>query len=170
MIKIDEYVWGTETIVWGFDPSHKYTFKLLRPHKGRTGCLSLQYHNHKSESWLVTRGVAWCVVIQDWKVTTKVLWPGQVLNLEAGVIHRLMALTEDCEVAEASTLDAHAADKTITKDVIRLHCVHGRECIRPKSEFEQELVDAAVAMTERAIAANEKGEWPQEESYQLLCI
>jgi mannose-6-phosphate isomerase-like protein (cupin superfamily) len=163
----DSYVWGSETILWGSSLDHKYTYKLLLPNVGKSGCLSLQSHKYKSETWLVTKGLVWAVVISDWKVTSMVLKEGDFLNLEAGTIHRLMGITEGCTVAEASTPDRHAADKSIKKDVIRWHCVFGRECVTPTTEFDKELIEVAVSMTDRAIFQIDKGQLPTPENYQL---
>lgn len=160
--KKDTWVWGTETIVWGYSPEHKYTFKILEPKVGRPGCLSLQYHNQKSESWLQLRGQSWILVCIGNNVCTKILKPGDVQNLPTGVIHRLMAVTPDCQVAEPSTPDAHAADKSAVKDVIRLACVHGRECSEPRNLQEAELIKEAIRISEEAIAAIEAGRIPAE--------
>lgn len=166
--QIDKYVWGEEVILWGYDVSHKYTYKLLKPKVGKEGCLSLQSHKNKSETWLVTKGKVWALYIKDWKVKSQILSEGEVLNLEAGTIHRLMGLTEGCTVAEASTPDLHAADKTLQKDVIRWHCVFGRDCQSSTSEYDRELIEVAVSFTERAIQAIRNGQEPLPEEYQLL--
>lgn len=166
---VDSYVWGEEEILYGFDPSHEYTYKLLKPKKGRQGCLSLQYHRKKSETWLVARGIAWGITIIDDKVETHVLHPGDHLNLEAGTIHRLMAVTDDCIVAESSTPDAYAADKNVEKDVIRLHCVHGRDCVLPDEVFKSKLVLSAIHATEAAIADIEAGKIPESCSCSGVC-
>lgn len=164
--QVDAYVWGSERILWGNSLSHKYTYKLLMPKVGRDGCLSLQSHKDKSETWLVVKGKVWSLTIKDWKIQTKILNEGDSLSIEAGTIHRLMGLTEGCIVAEASTPDRHAADKSITKDVTRWHCVFGRECSMPPSgEYEKELILAAIKLTEEAIA---QAPAPKEDSYQVL--
>lgn len=157
----DKYVWGEEDILFGYQPNHPYTFKLLKPKKGRVGCLSLQYHNQKSETWVVVTGIAWGVTIDDHHIKSYVLRPGEHLTLEAGTIHRLMAITDDTVVAEASTPDAYAADKEVTKDVVRLHCVHGRECQLPNDVFQCKQVLVAIHLTETAISLIEKNEVPE---------
>ena len=64
-IQTDSWVWGNERIIWGYDSSHQYTFKILEPKRGHSGCMSLQYHHVKSETWLVLRGQLWTLFIVD---------------------------------------------------------------------------------------------------------
>lgn len=160
--KIDEWVWGRERIIWGYANDHLYTLKLLEPKRGRMGCLSLQYHHKKSESWVVYRGVAWALMVFGGKVCTRIMRAGDVQNLPAGVIHRIMGVTEDLQVIEPSTPDQHAADKAVAKDVVRLHCVHGREVVLPRNDSEARIVAECVGLTEEAIRLVEKGEVPPE--------
>lgn len=161
---LDSYVWGEEEILYGYKPEHQHTYKLLKPKKGRQGCLSLQYHLHKSETWVVAKGIAWGLTIEGDQIQTHILHPGDHLNLPAGTIHRLMAVTDDCVVAEASTPDRYAADKSVQKDVVRLHCVHGRDCVLPDEIFKSKLVLSAIHATEAAIADVENGKVPEEVS------
>lgn len=167
-LQIDSWNWGNEIIIWGFDPSHKYTFKILEPKRGREGCLSLQYHHVKSESWLLLRGTAWALVAFDDKVCTRILRPGDIQNLGAGTIHRLMGVSDDVRVAEPSTPDAHAADKTAVKDVVRLHCVFGRPVTAARDEKERRLIERCIKVTEDAISQIEKGKVPEELNRELL--
>ncbi len=164
----DEWVWGKETLLWGYESEHAYTLKLLKPKKGRDGCLSLQYHHQKSESWYVLHGRAWALIIQDGEVITRIMQTGDFQNLPTGTIHRLMGLSDDVVVLESSTPDAHAADKTAKKDVVRLHCVHGRECESFDDPEKQALVHKAIEVTETAISAINSGGCPAESSVNLL--
>jgi hypothetical protein len=167
-LPVDKWVWGNERLIWGYAPEHAYTFKVLEPKKGREGCLSLQYHDQKSESWLVLRGVAWALVIVDGKVCTRVMRERDIQNLEPPMIHRLMGLSDDVQVLEPSTPDRHAADKTAPKDVIRLHCVLGREVAAPKDPEEARLIKLAVEYTEEAIRCCEEGKLPPEHNAEYL--
>lgn len=168
LIREDEWVWGREKIVWGFDPAHQYTFKILEPKVGRAGCLSLQYHHHKSESWLVLRGAAWILLIADGRVCTRVMRAGDIQNLPAGVIHRITSITADAQIAEPSTPDAHAADKSKPKDVVRLHCYHGRPVVPPRNEQEGALVREANQLTEAAMEEIAAGRTPPEHNIAWL--
>ena len=159
---IDTWAWGTETIIWGFDPSHQYTFKILAPKKGKQGMLSLQYHHVKSESWFQLRGQSWALLVIDGKVCTRILKPGDIQNIPTGTIHRLMALTDDCQVIEPSTPDKHAADKSVPKDVVRLDCVLGRPISQPRNEEEAKIVSECVRVSNEAYQAVEKGFAPHE--------
>ena len=158
----DTWVWGTETLIWGFSPEHKYTLKLLEPKVGRDGCLSLQHHHEKSETWFVLEGEVWALVIQNDYVITRVMKKGDFQNLPAGTVHRLMGITDDAKVLESSTPDKHAADKSVAKDVVRLHCVHGRECEPYMFPEKQPLIDEAIEISEKAIGQLEGGEKPEE--------
>ena len=160
VLPTDSWIWGNELIVWGFKPEHEYTCKILEPKAGRHGCLSLQYHDKKSESWVVLRGVVWALIIADKKLSTRIMRAGDIQNLPAGTIHRLMGLSNDAQVVEASTPDRHAADKTAIKDVRRLHCVFGRPLDAARSNEEKILVDRAIKATEDAITAFESGTLP----------
>lgn len=166
--KVDEWVWGREQIIWGFAPTHRYTLKILEPKKGRIGCLSLQYHQDKSESWIVFQGTAWVLVVVEGKVCTRLMRPGDVQNVGAQSLHRLAAVTDDLKVIEPSTPDVHAADKSLPKDVVRLHCVHGRQCALPRDEVEADLIRESISVTEEALAAIERGEVPGERNLELL--
>jgi hypothetical protein len=160
--QIDQWVWGKETIIWGDKPDHKYTFKLLEPKVGRQGMLSLQSHHSKSESWFQLKGQSWALVITDEKVCTRILKPGDIQNLPTGTIHRLMGLTTDCQVLEPSTPDAHAADKSVAKDIIRYHCVLGRETITVEDQKLNSLIQQAISVSEKAILDIENGKMPEE--------
>jgi len=161
-MKIDEWIWGSEKILRGDQPEHEFTLKVLEPKKGRVGCLSLQHHNKKSEAWIVIRGLAWALVVVEDKVCTAVMKPGDYCAMDAHTIHRLMAVTDDLQIIEPSTPDEHARDKSVVKDVIRLHCVHGREVSKPKSLEEESIVKTCIDYSEEAIAAIEAGKMPPE--------
>ena len=165
---VDVWPWGREQIIWGDEASHRYTLKILEPKKGRAGCLSLQKHDEKSETWVCYRGVAWTLVVVDGVVCTRIMRPGDIQTLDCGVIHRLMGVSDDVQVIEPSTPDAHAADKTAHKDVIRLHCMMGRECAEPRDEKEAEIVKRCIELSEEACECIERGETPQEHNAELL--
>lgn len=147
----DSWVWGREQILWGYSLDHRYTLKVLEPFPGRQGCLSLQYHNEKSESWVVLHGVAWALLITDDTVATRILKPGDVQHLPAGTVHRITAIDKGTQILEASTPDRHAADKHIPKDVVRLHCFHGRPVTAPRTPRERALVEESLVITEEAL-------------------
>ena len=166
--KTDTWVWGNEILLWGFAPDHQYTCKVLEPKVGRPGMLSLQYHHQKSETWIQLRGISWALVIIDDTVCTRIMHPGDIQNLKTGTIHRLMGLTDDCRVLEPSTPDRHAADKSVEKDVVRLHCVQGRAVTMPNDERQKKMVADAITVSEQAIEAVQKNTLPVELNKELL--
>jgi hypothetical protein len=168
-LHVDSWIWGDEKIVWGYHPSHAYTLKVLEPKKGRAGCMSLQYHDHKSETWVAIRGLIWILIAVDGLVATKIMAPGDIQNISPGMIHRLTGITADAQILEPSTPDRHAADKSVTKDVVRLHCVHGRAVVPARTPGEAMLVEQAIRYTEEAVEAIERGELPPLHNPDHLC-
>lgn len=150
-MKVDKYVWGEEIILWGDLPEHDFTIKILKPKPGRQGCLSLQYHNKKSETWQVISGTGYALYVKDGVVRRDFIGPGKFINLPAKTIHRLVGVSENFSVLEYSTLDEHAKDSTKKKDVIRLHCVHGREVEKPKSKQQAQLIQRFIELTEEIL-------------------
>lgn len=130
--------------------------------------MSLQYHNEKSESWLVIRGSVWVLLILNNTVCTANLHPNEGINLPTGIVHRLMGLTDDAQVLEPSTPDRHAADKSTPKDVVRLHCVHGREVAQGRNAKEKENIDLATRYTEEAIKFVTEGKMPPEYNKSMI--
>jgi hypothetical protein len=167
-LKVDQWVWGTERILWGFEPRHQYTFKALEPKLGIDGCMSLQYHHEKSETWLVLRGALWTLFIADGQISTRIMRPRDGQHILTGVIHRLAGMTPDAQVLEPSTPDRHAADKSVQKDVVRLHCFHGRPVVAGRDAVEQRLIDESVEITRRAMDAIAAGRTPEEIRPELM--
>lgn len=154
--------------MWGFDPGHRYTFKALEPKVGAAGCMSLQYHHEKSETWLMLRGEIWVLFIVDGAISTRIMRARDGQHITPGIIHRMAGITADAQVLEPSTPDAHAADKTAKKDVVRLHCMHGRECVPGRSEAEQKLVADSVTIADAAMVAIAAGRTPEEINPALM--
>jgi mannose-6-phosphate isomerase-like protein (cupin superfamily) len=167
-IQIDQWPWGREKILWGYDLSHHYTYKVLEPKKGRAGCLSLQYHHQKSESWAIFRGVAWGMVVVQGTICTRIMRPGDLQNLPTGVMHTLTGITDDLMVLEASTPDRHAADKSVPKDVVRLHCFYGRPCVAPRDKAEAEVLARCLEIAEEALQKIDAGQLPPEYNLEFL--
>lgn len=166
-IHIDTYPWGTEEIIWGHNPNQEYTLKLLKPKVGKAGCLSLQYHEKKCETWVGLKGIGWGLVIHPSNtVRTFLIYPEKTITHLPYTVHRLMGLTHDFTLAEASTPDAYAADKTIQKDVIRLHCVHGRPCSLPDVKLQKAIIKA-IALTNEAIDCLNNGLLPPEKIIKI---
>lgn len=162
MIKLDSYIWGTEEILCGNHVTDPYTLKRIRPKKGRDGVLSLQYHRFKTESWVIEEGVAWFLLIDmvSSSIKTGSLHPMQHLHIPALTIHRLGAVSPYTSILETSTPDIHAADKSQPKDVVRLHCVHGRVCEGLPSTVSEKVINKAIELTELAIGKMDRGVAP----------
>lgn len=99
--------WGA---FWSLDrgAAHQVKRILVNP-KGR---LSLQFHNHRAERWVVTQGTA-TVTVDD--AVMKIM-PGGVVIIPKGAIHRLENLTESpVEIIEVQMGDYLGED-----DIVRL--------------------------------------------------
>ena len=107
--------WGHEEIFALVDG--KFCGKAIHVHAGHA--LSLQYHEHKEETIAVQSGMARIEVGEhEDRLETIDLQPGDAVHLEAGVRHRITALT-DIVMLEAST--------TELDDVVRLEDRYGRQ-------------------------------------------
>ncbi len=99
--------WGA---FWSLDrgAAHQVKRILVNP-KGR---LSLQFHHHRAERWVVTQGTA-TVTVDD--AVMKIM-PGGVVIIPKGAIHRLENLTESpVEIIEVQMGDYLGED-----DIVRL--------------------------------------------------
>ena len=109
--------WGSETIF--ADGSHGYVGKVIHVRQGHA--LSRQFHVAKTETMHVIAGVG---VLEHGSVGDLDETPvaaGDTVHLPAGVVHRMIALT-DLTFVEASTAAPGWRD-----DVVRLHDAYGRE-------------------------------------------
>lgn len=110
-----EKPWGHE-LIWAL--SDAYCGKILFIKAG--SALSLQFHNHKDESWLVQSGRARLELGEAGQrvLHEEVIGPGAAFRYPPGTVHRVTAL-EDTTILEVSTphLD----------DVVRLEDLYGRE-------------------------------------------
>lgn len=91
--KIVDKPWGSEE--W-LVVCEKYAFKVLNINKGHR--CSLQYHEKKEESWLLSKGRL-LVRFGDEEFE---MAPGDVVHVPPGTVHRLLAL-EDAKIVEVST-------------------------------------------------------------------
>jgi mannose-6-phosphate isomerase-like protein (cupin superfamily) len=106
--------WGYE-LIWAL--SDVYCGKVLFVKAGEA--LSLQYHEHKDESWLIQSGLAKIELgAVGGRLVEEVIGPGAAFHYSPGTVHRITAV-EDTTILEVSTphLD----------DVVRLQDSYGRE-------------------------------------------
>ena len=110
-----EKPWGWE-LIWALTDS--YCGKLLFVRAGQA--LSLQYHEHKDESWYVQEGKAALELgaVGDGRLESGEISAGDCFRFTPGTVHRVRAL-EDTLIVEVSTPDID--------DVVRLADDYGRE-------------------------------------------
>ena len=112
-VRVDK-PWGHEL---RFAITERYLGKVIHVNQGQA--LSLQYHNAKDETLLVTEGVMDLELEDDaGEMRTHRLAAGNVVRIIPGRKHRMTAV-EDCEFFEVSSPE-------IT-DVVRLEDRYGRE-------------------------------------------
>ena len=108
-----EKPWGHE-IIWA--ETDRYVGKILHIKAG--GQLSLQYHQRKMETILVSSGKMTFEFFRDGEqLQQKVLAKGESFHITPGLRHRMIAI-EDTDVFEVSTPDLD--------DVVRLEDAYGR--------------------------------------------
>jgi mannose-6-phosphate isomerase-like protein (cupin superfamily) len=108
-----EKPWGYE-LVWA--EAEAYVGKLLVVRAGQS--LSLQYHEHKDESWLVQEGRATLELGAIGEpLETLEITAGDAFRYRPGTVHRITAI-DDTVVIEVST--------TELDDVVRLEDRYGR--------------------------------------------
>jgi mannose-6-phosphate isomerase len=110
-----EKPWGWE-LIWAL--TDRYCGKLLFVRAGQS--LSLQYHEHKDESWYVQEGRATLELGQvgAGDLDTGEIGPGATFHFPPGTVHRVRAI-EDTLIIEVSTPELD--------DVVRLADDYGRE-------------------------------------------
>ena len=108
-----EKPWGYE-LVWA--EAETYVGKLLVIRAGHA--LSLQYHEHKDESWLVQEGRATLELgVVGGPLETIEIAAGDAFRYRPGTVHRVTAV-DDTVVLEVSTPELD--------DVVRLEDHYGR--------------------------------------------
>ncbi|HEX4213076.1 MAG TPA: cupin domain-containing protein [Candidatus Dormibacteraeota bacterium] len=100
--------WGYE-LRWAI--TDRYLGKILHVNRGEA--LSLQYHERKDETVLLSKGV----LDLELDGQTYRLQPGQYAHITPGTRHRMVAV-EDCDIFEVSTPEI--------EDVVRLEDRYGR--------------------------------------------
>ena len=111
-----EKPWGHEV---RFICTDRYAGKLLFIKAGAQ--LSLQYHEHKDETFYVQSGTLELVLGRGDEQRVERLGPGESRHITPGTIHRFRAVT-DCELFEVSTPELD--------DVVRIEDDFGREGTR----------------------------------------
>ncbi|MCO6177015.1 phosphomannose isomerase type II C-terminal cupin domain [Ciceribacter sp. RN22] len=109
----EERPWGA---FWSLDRGTAHQVKRIRVNpKGR---LSLQYHHHRAERWVVIEGTA-TITVDDTVLKVK---PGGVVVIPKGAVHRLENLTKTpVEIIEVQLGDYLGED-----DIVRLDDIYNR--------------------------------------------
>jgi len=112
-VRVDK-PWGHEL---RFAITDRYLGKVIHVNRGEA--LSLQYHEQKDETLLMTEGVMDLeLAAEDGQMITHRLSPGNCIRIVPGRMHRMVAV-EDCEFFEVSSPEIN--------DVIRVEDRYGRE-------------------------------------------
>ena len=112
-VRVDK-PWGHEL---RFAITERYLGKVIHVNQGEA--LSLQYHEQKDETLLMTEGVMDLeLAAADGEMATHRLSVGDCIRIVPGRMHRMEAV-EDCEFFEVSSPEIN--------DVIRVEDKYGRE-------------------------------------------
>jgi len=115
MGNVTETRWGSyETLSKGL----RYHVKrlIVKPNQR----LSKQYHDHRSEIWLVTEGVAFAEVDD----TERFLYPGESIKIKLGDVHRLSNKEEtDLVIIETQYSPDNILEES---DIVRIEDDYGR--------------------------------------------
>lgn len=106
--------WGNYTTI---DSGDGYLVKRIVVNPG--GCLSLQYHHHRSEHWTVVRGEALVTCDKN----TFLLTEDQSTYIPLGAVHRL----ENHNPEPLYLIEVQSGDTVREDDIVRLEDVYGRE-------------------------------------------
>jgi mannose-6-phosphate isomerase-like protein (cupin superfamily) len=101
-MEIVDKPWGKE---YWIEVNEHYAMKKLVIEKEHG--ISLQYHEKKTETMYVVKGIGIITIGGKWVLAT----PGTHIHIEPGTIHKVDAI-EDMEIIEASTTELN--------DVVRL--------------------------------------------------
>jgi mannose-6-phosphate isomerase-like protein (cupin superfamily) len=105
--------WGA---FWSLDRGATHQVKRIRV-KPR-GQLSLQYHQHRAERWVVIEGTA-TITVDDAVMKVK---PGGVVMIPQGAVHRLENLTK----SQVEIIEVQMGDYLGEDDIVRLKYVYDR--------------------------------------------
>lgn len=105
--------WGTYQVI---DQGPGFKVKRLVVKPGQK--TSMQFHQHRSEHWVVVAGVATITKDED----TLVLYPNQSVYISIGEQHRIDNLTNE----ELHLIEVQAGDYLAEDDIVRVDDAYGR--------------------------------------------
>lgn len=109
----EERPWGA---FWSLDRGATHQVKRIRV--SPNGRLSLQYHHHRAERWVVIEGTATITVNEE--VAT--VQPGSVVMIPKGAVHRLENLTN----APVEIIEVQMGNYLGEDDIVRVDDVYDR--------------------------------------------
>jgi len=112
----EERPWGA---FWSLDRGAVHQVKRIRV-KPR-GQLSLQYHHHRAERWVVIEGTA-TITVDDAVMTVKA---GGVVMIPQGAVHRLENRTE----TQVEIIEVQMGDYLGEDDIVRLEDAYERSAV-----------------------------------------
>jgi len=93
-------------------------YKIKRIHVSPHSRLSLQTHEHRSEHWLVVRGLGMCTVGE----TQVLAGEGQCIDVPRGVAHRIANAQDEALIL----IEVQLGHYTGEDDIVRLEDDYGR--------------------------------------------
>ena len=112
--------WGTfECII---ESLTNYQVKRLTVYSGH--CISLQKHQHRSETWVTVEGTGSAIV--DDKVID--LFPGKIVEIPIGAVHRLsnFSIAKNSEKQNLVVIEVQRGHYLGEDDIVRLEDAYGR--------------------------------------------
>lgn len=109
----EERPWGA---FWSIDRGAAHQVKRILVHP--EGRLSLQYHHHRAERWVVIEGTA-TITVDDAVMNVE---PGGVVMIPKGAIHRLENLT----TSPVEIIEVQMGTYLGEDDIVRLDDVYNR--------------------------------------------
>ncbi len=107
--------WGTYQIIDSVDElGYQVKRIIVRPDSK----LSLQYHNHRSEHWILIDGSLVCQVGEDFHHLSR----NQTIYIPKGVKHRIINETD----RNATLIEVQIGDNIAENDIVRLQDDYGR--------------------------------------------
>lgn len=111
--------WGTYSIIYE-GINNKVKRIAVLPHRR----LSLQYHHHRSEHWIVIAGEATVTLCENGVNSTNILKTGESCFVKQGMLHRLANTTDILlEIIEVQTGEYVGED-----DIVRVDDDYNRSC------------------------------------------
>lgn len=110
----EERPWGSYVVL---DDKKIYKIKCVRVNPGQ--CISLQLHYHRSEHWIVVKGIAEVELDGE----TKLVRCGESMFVKSGTIHRL----KNPGIVPLEVIEVQIGEYLEEDDIVRFEDIYGRE-------------------------------------------